>query len=154
MRTINTRKGPHQRAFDVNLPHKANLCQCGWSWLNDLIDERCESTDNFNAVAIAIQLRPDARIKSIKEGKATVCWQEAEARQTALIKATQKCIAEQYWRSKQWSASVEKILSGPNCLSDFGTGLYKRILEGEKFKRYKMKKKIKELDVWTRQETR
>lgn len=121
-------------------------CVCGWGHLNRLIEEQCEQTGNFGAVAIAMQLRPDVRVRSFEDDKVTVCWQEPGAKQKALIRAAQQAIADEYWESKVWSDQVEEILANPNGLSEFGIGLYEKMLNSERFKRYRHKKQLKHLE--------
>jgi len=145
-KTLPDRKTSYIKNHTRNYKHKQGKCHCGWKHINSLIEEKCEWTNNFGAAAIALQIRPDVNIKKIKKGKALVCWQEANAKPKALIRATQKDIADNYWKSKKWSRNTQQILNRSNHLSDFGRGLYEKMLEAEKFKRYKLKKQLRQLE--------
>lgn len=129
-----------------NMESRQEDCVCGWGHLSKLIGERCEQTGNFGAVAIAMQIRSDVRLKSFEDDKVTVCWKEPGAKQKALIKATQQAIADEYWESKAWSNEVKEILATPNGLSEFGIGLYEKMLDSERFKRYRHKKQLRQLE--------
>ena len=121
-------------------------CRCGWGHIDQYLEKTCQWTDNLRAVAIALQVRPDASLREIKESKALVCWYDSDNKKSALVQAIQQLITDDYWVSKEWSSDVEAILSSPNCLSRFGSELYGKMLDSERFNRYAYKKQLRQLE--------
>lgn len=126
--------------------HKQDNYRCMCRYITGLIEKRCEKTNNWSAVSIAMQIHPDITVGITKDYKARVCWPAPDAMPRALIQAAQKHIANDYWLSKKWSSNTQKILTKSKHLSGFGRGLYERMLEAEKYKRYRCKRLIRKLE--------
>lgn len=97
----------------------------------------------MNAACIAIRLNPRAYIGYDEEKGA--CFNVVDPVQSA-IKEAQEKITSVYWRSKAWSKATGTVLSQKNSLTAFGKGLYGKMLEAEKFRRYALKKKLRVLE--------
>lgn len=112
-------------------------------------------TYDMNVACNAIRLNPWAYVgydddngacfKFFPESKQETSYEQLKVFSDApeVIREGQRQTVEKYWQSKRWSEQVEAILARPNGLSDFGQGLYHKLLEAERQRRYRYKRRLR-----------